>query len=358
MGLRVAFFVNPLAGLGAGTNQKGSDHLKLDDCKNSTSIPAAERFIDEVKTCKVTFITPEGCMGGDIFSKFSMSSVVLLPGPSEMSQRKDTADFITTVNSMKPDIVIFVGGDGTARDVAAVLDKEIPVMGIPAGVKMYSSVFALSIHHGAELLKNLADPGSIKTTRGDIVDIDEYDYRTGKLNLKVFGTVSIPVSQEIIGMGKAEYSIGDIDGIVDYVAENMDRGTSYIIGPGSTCKAISRHFGLFTNELGFDVLRSGRLVQEDADENDILKATENGRTVMIISPIGGQGFLIGRGNRQLTPRVIEHIGLDNLMVISTPEKIAGISKLYVDLEGFKGKWPKYMKVLTGYGNYKIMPVIS
>ena len=358
MNLKIAFFVNPLAGLGASTNQKGSDHLNLADCSDSVSIPAAEKFIMEVKNCRVNFITPAGCMGGDIFSRCSMTNVVLIPGPLKTSQRKDTVDFIKAVNSLKPDMVIFVGGDGTARDIASVLDRGIPMMGIPAGVKMYSSVFALSIDHGAYLLKNLADMESMATTGGDIVDIDEADYRKGRLNLRIFGTVTIPVSKEIIGIGKAEYSVGDIEGIVDYVVEKMGEDTFYVIGPGSTCKAISRHLGLNTNELGFDIVRSGCLIREDVDENDILKATEKGKTVLYISPIGGQGFLLGRGNRQVTARVIEHIGIDNLFIISTPEKIAGISKLHVDVEGFNGKWPKYMKVLTGYGNYKIMPVIS
>ncbi len=358
MAMRVAFMVNPLAGLGTITNEKGSDHLALEDCRSSVSIPVAEVFITKVKDLDIHFITAGGCMGGDIFSKLAIGEAEILPGPSKTSRRSDTVEFIERINSMNPDLVVFVGGDGTARDISGVLKHEIPLMGIPAGVKMYSSVFALSVQHGADLLKNICDQHCISAKPGDVVDIDESDYRKGKLNLRVFGTVLIPESPQIIGIGKAEYSIGDLEGIVDYIVEKMDADTSYIIGPGSTCKAICRHFGITTNDLGFDIIKQGKLMAEDADSSSILKAAENGKTILFLSPIGGQGFLLGRGNRQITADILDSIGLKNLVVISAPEKMESISTLFVDLEGFQGKWPKYMKVLTGYGNYKVMPVIS
>lgn len=357
MVMRVAFMVNPLAGLGTQTNEKGSDHLTLEDCRSSVSIPVAEKFITMVRGFNIHFITAGGCMGGDIFSKLSVGDAEILPGPSGTSGKTDTIQFIERINSMDPDMVVFVGGDGTARDISKVLKQGIPLMGIPAGVKMYSSVFSLSVQHGSDLLKRLCDQGSINTGPGEIVDIDESDYRKGKLNLRIFGTVLIPASPEIIGIGKAEYSTGDLEGMVDYIAEKMDADTTYIIGPGSTCKAICRHFDIITNDLGFDIMRGGKLLKEDADSNAILSAAENGKVVMFLSPIGGQGFLIGRGNRQLTAEVMDRIGLDNLVIISAPEKLDRISKLFVDLEGFQGKVPKYVKVLTGYGNYKVMPVI-
>ena len=356
--MKVAFMVNPLAGLGTKTNEKGSDHLILEDCSSSVSIPEAEKFINMVKDLDIHFIAAAGCMGGDIFSNVSVGNIEILSGSSGTTRRSDTIEFIERINSMSPDLVVFVGGDGTARDISGVLRQGIPLMGIPAGVKMYSSVFALSVKQGADLLKSICEEGKVKSRLGDIVDIDESDYRRGKLNLKIFGTVMIPESQQIIGIGKAEYSVGDLQGIVEYIVEKMNKETSYIVGPGSTCKAICRYFGIFTNDLGFDIIKGGKLLLEDADGNAILKAAENGKAVMFLSPIGGQGFLIGRGNRQITADVLDSIGMNNLVVISAPEKIEGISKLYVDLEGFHGKWPKYMKVLTGYGNYKVMPVIS
>jgi len=358
MVMKIAFMVNPLAGLGTLTNEKGSDHLVLEDCMNSVSMPVAEKFITMIKGFNIHFITAGGCMGGDIFSKLSIGDAEIMPGPSGTSRRADTIQFIERINYMNPDMVVFVGGDGTARDISSVLKRGIPLMGIPAGVKMYSSVFALSVQNGSDLIKNICEQNSINSRPGEIVDIDESDYRNGKLNLRIFGTVLIPESPEIIGIGKAEYSNGDLEGIVDYIVEKMDPETTYIIGPGSTCKAISRHFGIFTNDLGFDIMKGGKLIIEDADSNTILKAAENGKTIMILSPIGGQGFLMGRGNRQINADVMDQIGLNNLVVISAPEKIEGISKLFVDLDGFQGKWPKYVKVLTGYGNYKVMPVIS
>lgn len=358
MTIRVAFMLNPLAGLGTRTNEKGSDHLRLADCRSSVSIPLAEKFVAMIKGFDIHFITAGGCMGGDIFSKLSIGDAEILPGPLGISKKADTVQFIEKINSMNPDMVVFVGGDGTARDISSVLKHEIPLMGIPAGVKMYSSVFALSVQHGSDLLRKLSHQGIINTKSGEIVDIDESDYRRGKLNLKIFGTVLIPESPEIIGIGKAEYSTGDLEGIVDYIVEKMDAETTYIIGPGSTCKAICRHFSIITNDLGFDIIKGGKLMVEDADSNSIIKATESGKAVMFLSPIGGQGFLIGRGNRQITADVMDGLGLNNIVIISAPEKIQGISKIFVDLEGFRGKWPKYMKVLTGYGNYKVMPVIS
>lgn len=348
----VAFFVNPLAGYGGIRNNKGSDNLFLQNIKDSTSIKRAIEFLSGIKCREIKFIVPYGCMGSDEMDiagfEYNISYY-----PEKPTTSKDTVNFLLTVP--EADLICFVGGDGTARDVLKA-GLQIPVMGVPAGVKMYSSVFSINIKYAIGVFDNFC-VSNPEYMDAEVADIDEEQYREGKLDISHFGTLKIPDFDGMMLSSKAEYPASSAYDIAEYIIDNMKDDFNYIIGPGSTCKAILNSLGYKTNMLGFDILRGKDLIEEDAGEDCIYNNLVPGHSKIIISIIGGQGFLLGRGNQQISSRVIKKAGFENIMVISSPEKLSGIHGLALDINGNDISIPEFIRVLTGYGQFKIVRTI-
>ncbi len=347
----VAFFVNPLAGYGGIRNNKGSDNMHLKNIDESISIKRAIEFLSGIDCRDMQFIVPEGPMGSLEMDKANLKyKISYFPGDPTTSI--DTINFIRSATGS--DIICFLGGDGTARDVLTA-GVNLPVLGIPAGVKMYSSVFSMNIHHAIEVFDNFCR-NEITLKDAEVADINEEEYRKGKLDIKRFGTLKIPDSPGIISSSKAEYPPSSSYDMAEYIIDNMDNDVYYIIGPGTTCKAITASLGLHTNMLGFDILKGKKLIIDDAGEDAIYNYSNSGRIKIIISIIGGQGFLLGRGNQQISSRILKKAGFENISVISTPEKLFGLTGLAIDIADKDISVPKFIRVLTGYGQFKIMRV--
>ncbi|MEM0140286.1 MAG: ATP-NAD kinase family protein [Ferroplasma sp.] len=342
------FFVNPLAGYGGPINNKGSDNLVLKNINDSTSIARADEFLGKINAEGVCFIVPYGYMGSFLMDRHGLKYKVAY-SPGDITTASDTENFVRSMGNV--DILCFAGGDGTARDILEAGCK-VPVLGIPSGVKMYSSVFAMNIPHAAEVFNHVA--GGYSTYRyAEVSDIDEEKYRNGILNVKTYGMMLIPDLEGIVMSSKAEYPNSGSYDIAEYIIEEMKDDTIYIIGPGSTCKAIVSSLGYRTNMLGFDLFAGKKLIAADLDEKELYNSIINKKSELIISIIGGQGFLLGRGNQQISGRIIEAIGFENITVISSPEKLLDIKKLYIDMNLNGIKLPQYIRVLTGYGIYKM-----
>lgn len=350
---KVAFFVNPLAGYGGIRNNKGSDDLSLNNIDDSTSIKRAIEFLKGIKAENIEFKVPSGPMGSSEMD-LTCNNYSISYNPSDPSSRVDTINFIHATEDV--DIICFVGGDGTARDVLTA-GTNLPVLGIPAGVKMYSSVFAMNIKHAIEIFDKLC---KIDTDYiyAEVDDIDEEKYRAGILEVKNFGSLLIPDTEGMITTSKAEYPVSSSFDIAEYLLDTMDPETYYIIGPGSTCKAIIESIGVHTNMLGFDIIKNKHLLVSDAGEEQIYQYATTKKIKIIISVIGGQGFLLGRGNQQLSYRVIKSTGFENICVISSPEKLMELKGLSIDIDTDKIITPEFIRVLTGYGQYKIMKIIK
>ena len=350
---KVAFFVNPLAGYGGIRNNKGSDGLSLDNIDDSTSIKRAIEFLKGINTENIEFKVPSGPMGSSEMD-LTRNTYRISYNPSEPSSRDDTINFIRATEDV--DIICFVGGDGTARDVLSTGTK-LPVLGIPAGVKMYSSVFAMNIKHAIEIFDTICNRDT-NYLYAEVDDINEEKYRSGILQVRNFGSLLVPDTEGMITTSKAEYPVSSSFDIAEYFLDNMDPETYYIIGPGSTCKAIIDSMGAHTNMLGFDIIKNKHVLVSDAEEEQIYNYTTKKKIKIIISVIGGQGFLLGRGNQQLSYRVIKSAGFENICVISSPEKLIELKGLSIDIDTDKIIVPEFIRVLTGYGQYKIMKVIK
>jgi predicted polyphosphate/ATP-dependent NAD kinase len=280
------------------------------------------------------------------------------------------ADTIRAAGDMlraQVDLILFAGGDGTARDVCESIGQSVPALGIPAGVKIHSAVFAINSKKAGELaVKYLLGEASL--CESEVMDIDEQGFREGRLSARLYAYLKVPYERESMQPPKsAGFTMPDEktsqDLIAQYVAEKMEDDCYYILCPGTTVKAVADKLGIAKTLLGVDLVYGGSLVRSDLDEQLLLKLIDQKRVKMIVSPIGRQGFIFGRGNLQISPAVIRRVGKENILVIATPGKLTSIGlgrPLLVDTgdDETDRLLSGYMRVITGYREEVVVKVGS
>lgn len=322
---------------------KGTDGLALEALARGAQPLAAER----AKAClrlmaphaeNLLFLTASGEMGEKALNERGLRFSIVYSAP-EQSSSEDTKSTCKAFLEQGVDLILFCGGDGTARDVASVA-VSVPLLGIPAGVKMHSGVFAISSEAAAELCMGYIR-GELKTRETEIVDVDEELYRGGELQTKLYSTAMTPYKPVLVQEKKRIYSSGSEEEFKDQIAqfakEFMRDGSAYILGAGTTTAKIAEKLGLEKTLLGVDVVQDGHLILKDASEQDLLRLLDQGKNAknvksvkIIVSPIGAQGFILGRGSQQISAKVLQRVGVENLIIVSTPHKLAELKKLLVD----------------------------
>jgi predicted polyphosphate/ATP-dependent NAD kinase len=229
---------------------------------------------------------------------------------------------------------LFCGGDGTARDVSSAAGVKVPVLGIPSGVKMYSSCFAVTPEAAAKVVSDFIC-GKTSLKDAEVLDIDEGEYRMDRMIVKFFSNVKTPYVSGYVQGAKAVFLSQDEEKakeeIAGFCVEFMRDSSLYLLGPGTTTKKIFELLGLEKTLLGVDAVKDGRLVAKDLNEKQILNLIkERDKVKIIVSPLGRQGFIFGRGNQQISDKVIEKAGIENIIVIATPHKLFETDKLFVD----------------------------
>lgn len=353
--LKVGFLINPVAGCGQFLNLKGSDGLTPSMCPRLISVEKATEFLLEVRDSEAEYYTASGDMGEKAFRNAGVDRFSVIHVTSAESTSTDTKEFLQKLSGMNVDLLVFFGGDGTARDIID-SDIPIPVLGVPLGTKMFSSVFAISVERAAQLFRQLCSGKDVGYTEAEVVDLNEETYMRGHFHLSSYGNMLVPVSDFIMSESKAEYPSTSADSIAEYIIERMEPGVNYIVGPGSTCKMINSQLDQKGSLLGFDLIRDGKLIGEDLSEQEIYSLLSQ-RSILILSPIGGQGFLIGRGNKQLSGRIVSGLGFSNIMVVSSEEKLQALKGLYLDVDNLTVDHPRFIRVLFGYGRFKLVPVL-
>jgi predicted polyphosphate/ATP-dependent NAD kinase len=242
---------------------------------------------------------------------------------------------------------------------------EQAALGIPAGVKIHSAVYATSPRSAGELAL-LYLQGRVEGLReAEVMDIDEEAFRQGALAARLYGYLKVPYRMSLVQSQKVP-SAGEgaaLAAIAEDVAEKMEDGVLYLIGPGTTTRAIAEELGLEKTLLGVDVVLDRALIASDTNESELLALLDDHGehpARIIVTPIGGQGYLFGRGNQQISPRVIEKVGRENVLVVSTPDKLyaLGSQPLLVDTgdrvvdEMLSG----YIMVVTGYNERAVRKV--
>lgn len=367
---RVGFIVNPIAGMGGRVGLKGTDGEAYKLALARGAQPVAPRrameFLECVSASDFEFVTAPSRMGYDIIIKSKhadkIAEVVGELEPSRETTREDTIR-IARLMKEKADIIVFVGGDGTARDIFEAVGLEKPVIGVPSGVKMYSAVFATNPCAAGRLLEAFIE-GEADIVEREVLDIDEESFRRDELRVRLYGYLRTPVRAELVQGSKSVHLDSEEElnkiAIAQFLVENMKPGTPYILGPGSTVKAICQVLGLPCTTLGVDVIVDGKLVARDACEKELLEIINKyGGAVIVVSPIGGQGFLFGRGNQQISPEVIRKVGKEGIIVVATERKARSLRHLLVDTGDpeLDKELRGYYKVLVNYGRYVVMKVI-
>jgi predicted polyphosphate/ATP-dependent NAD kinase len=364
----VGFIVNPLAGIGGRLGFKGSDGayaIRALAMGAPLVSPGRARSFLEALPVGVRIVTPPGLMGFDHVRGTRhepYTTVINCVSPRVWPTTAfDTRRCSKAMVDQGVRLLVFVGGDGTARDVLDSVDERIPALGVPAGVKVYSSVFAVNPRAAALVIVRFLE-GRAGVARREVLDVDEDEFRGGRLKVKLYGYLLVPVDELIVEGGKTAFTAGEdeeLEAIAGYVVEIMEPDTLYILGPGRTVEWIARKLGVEKTPLGVDAVYNGRLVGRDLDERGLLELLERyPRAKIVVSPIGGQGFILGRGNQQISPQVIRRVGPGNIIVVATRSKLQTFKTLKVDTgdEELDRALSGYIRVIVGYNREVVKPV--
>jgi predicted polyphosphate/ATP-dependent NAD kinase len=359
---KLGLIVNPVAGMGGAVGLKGTDGVEaLERAKLLGAVPQAETRTElSLRSLRqlgvdVEILTYGGVMGEYAVEAAGMEPLVVGSTSSTTSTRGDTMAAARELATRGVDLLLFAGGDGTARDVQNAVGTTVTTMGIPAGVKIQSAVFATSSVVAGQIAASFLMSRLRDTKLAEVMDINEEDYRRGVLSARLYGYLSIPDGSPGFQHRKSASVPSQRTVQRDIAADLVDRITEdrcYIIGPGSTCGVFMETLGFDNSLLGVDVIRAGNLVGKDLNEREILAAIRDAECNLIITPIGGQGFLLGRGNQQVSPEVIREVGKENIIVIATSEKLHSFRGRPLLVDTGDADCDSYLcgycRVLTGY----------
>ncbi len=365
----VGFIVNPVAGMGGAVGLKGTDGKAI--LKKAIMLGAkpvaparAESFLTELKPLmgRIRLIVGSGSMGENEAQSCGFSYIVLGEKKKETSA-KDTIETAKGIKEIGADLLVFCGGDGTARDVLNAVGIDLPVLGVPTGVKMHSAVFAVNPKAAAKIAIEFLLEG-LPLKEAEVMDVDEEAFRKGRVSAELYGYLLVPYEPCLIQGFKMASPITESElrnqaAIAIYIIENMESNVVYVVGPGTTTRAIGDLLDIEKTLLGVDLFCNRQLIAKDVNEKQILEKISGKKAKIIVAPIGGQGFIFGRGNQQISPKVIRQVGLDNIIVVATKSKLENLKSLRVDTgdSSLDEELRKsQFKVIVDYKMERVMPV--
>ena len=369
MPLRVGLLVNPVAGLGGPGGFKGSDldWRKAIELGYAPSAPErARRFVELVGAGTVQWVTVPGAMGGDYLGAGAPGAELVLADATletGKTSRDDTVRAAQAIAEAKVDLLAFLGGDGTATDVARAIDSRLPTLGVPAGVKITSAVYTHDVAEAAWLVRQLR-PG-FETIQRDVTDLDEAAYREGHVDVELKGSLKVPLSPMVQEGKVATPTETPMQPLVEQVLQEWDESALTFVGAGSVCFAIKDQFWGKPTILGVDAIAGSRIVANDLDDRHIAQMVDEqlakgGKVRILLSTIGGQGMLLGRGTQVFRPDVIRRVGWDNLKVVAPPEKLLGLKGLHIDTGDpeLDASAPKHIRVTTGWNETRMVRLLT
>lgn len=369
---KLGLIVNPIAGMGGRVGLKGSDGNEiLKKAKEmGAQAEAPERAIKALMSVvplkdSIEVITYPYDMGEEEAIRCGFSTKVIGHIKRGKTCSDDTCKAAGELAQLDVDLLLFAGGDGTARDIYSAVGDKIPALGIPTGVKMHSAVFAISPKYAGEIARDFLEGNSlgIHLTEGEVMDIDEAAFRNNQVSAKLYGYLKIPFKKNRLQCPKSGGCAGEKEALASIatdVVNNMEDDCLYIVGTGTTTRAVMQKLGLPNTLLGIDAVYNYQLVGSDLNESQLLEVIKDKSTKIIVGIIGGQGYIFGRGNQQISARVISKVGKQNITIIATMEKIISLpgGTLLVDTGELEVDriLAGYMQVTTGFRQRIVMKV--
>ena len=371
--MKLGFIVNPIAGMGGRVGLKGTDGVLKEAVARGAKPLAPKRAIEFLQTLKenmtetpMEILTCPRIMGEEEAEKAGFSVQVLPMEIGEETTAEDTKTAVRLMTKTKVNLIVFVGGDGTAKDIFDAMQgcDEVPVLGVPSGVKMYSGVFAVNPSEATDVVLAFAE-NQAEIAEFEIMDADEEAIRNDAFVVKLYGFMKIPFVPMRI-QGSKQVSPQTVDekenqtAIARSIIEEMRPEATYLLSPGTTVKRIAELLGVEKTVLGVDIYKNGKVFL-DVNEKKILEEVKDWRnTWIILSPIGHQGMLLGRGNQQISPEIIKHVGKQRIVAVATKSKLQSIEEnvLRVDTGDTEvdNMLRGYIRVVTDYREWRMMPV--
>lgn len=336
----IGFIVNPVAGMGGAVGLKGTDGKKI--LNKAISLGAkpiasqrAETFLGELVPFKksLRLLVGAGNMGETEAKKLGFEFDIKGEDKKETTS-EDTQNMAKEMVKSGIDLLVFCGGDGTTRDLLKAIKLKVPVLGVPTGVKMHSAMFAVDPQAAARVAINFLW-ANLPQREAEVMDVDEQAFRDGRLSAELYGYLLSPFEPYLIQGNKLESPMTENEvrnqaAIAIYIIEEMKPDVIYVVGPGTTTRTISDLLDQKKTLLGVDLFLGKKIIASDVNEKQILSTIKGKATKIIVTPIGGQGFIFGRGNQQISSKVLLQTGLENIVVVATKSKLDRLRSLRVD----------------------------
>ena len=368
---RLGLIVNPIAGMGGSVGLKGTDGSLAAKARTLGAVPLAEAraaaALSQLGGLRenLTVLTCSGAMGAGATRLGGIEPTIVYRPKDSATTAADSRAGALEIVAGRPDLLLFVGGDGTARDLLGAVKSSTPLLGVPSGVKMHSAVFAATARAAGEVARTFLTAGNPTALLRDaeVMDREAADGPVEQLSPRLYGMVRTPSPSFLVPGAKSSSRLTDeaaLAGALDRVAGMTGDDRISLLGPGSTMQGLKERCGFEGTPLGIDAVSNGRCLAKDLSERGILDLVGDAPARIVVSIVGGQGFLFGRGNQQLSPRVIEAVGTENIVVLSSLEKLATLPGrcLLVDTgdERLDSVLAGYIKVRVSNARSVVIPV--
>lgn len=371
---KLGLLVNPYAGIGGALALKGSDGVEIRE--KALAMGAEKKALDKTRLAlehivslndQVQLYVAAGDMGETLAKDMGFNYSVIYQPANTQTESQDSEATAKALLAENVDLILFAGGDGTARNVCHVVGNAVPVLGVPAGCKIHSGVYAITPAAAGRVLKQVINGEIVSVSDAEVMDIDEALFRQGKVNARQFGEMQVPTELRYIqavkmgGKESDELVLADIAAhIIEIIEDNPDH--LFVMGSGSTVEFIMQELGIKNTLLGVDVIKHKQLLASDVTASELLALTAKQNCKLVLTLIGGQGHIIGRGNQQLSADFLTSLKKDNILLVATKTKLTHLSGRPLIVDSGDTSVDKHLSglinIITGYHDQVLYPIAN
>jgi predicted polyphosphate/ATP-dependent NAD kinase len=371
---KLGLLVNPFAGIGGALALKGSDGVEIRE--KALALGAEKKALDKTRIAleyilpikdQVHLYVSSGDMGENLAKDMGFNYSLVYQPQNLQTESQDSEATAKALLQQQVDLILFAGGDGTARNVCHVVGNVVPVLGVPAGCKIHSAVYAVTPAAAGRVLNQVINGEIVSVSEALVMDIDEALFRKGRVNARQFGEMQVPTELRYIqavkmgGKESDELVLADIAAhIIEIIEDNPEQ--LFVMGSGSTVEFIMQELAIENTLLGVDVIKNKELVASDVTAGQLLALTTGNSCKLVLTLIGGQGHIIGRGNQQLSIDFLKQLGKENIFLVATKSKISNLSgrPMIVDSgnEVVDRDFAGLIRVITGYHDQVLYPIAN